>query len=528
MSSARSFVSRVAVLGAALASGACAAPAVSPAPASSPTAIAVGSEAAPITAEAMRARIYFLAADALRGRDTPSPELETAAAYLASEAQRIGLEPAGENGGYYQRWPYSMYQLRADATQLGVTGPRGTETLRLGRDFFAVGAPGADVEGAMVFVGAELSPEAEAAGVLRDRIAVFVLPGTGDRNWRMARTRQFEAARQAGARAVIHVLDPAWGEPQIQQSAAQTARAGRVLGQAPPIAQYHLAHAAAGRLFAAADLSLDRLWQEAANGGSPGVTLAGLTARAAAPRDRLEQADPPNVVAVLPGRDPALRDEHIILSAHFDHVGVGTPMNGDSIYNGADDNASGTAALLEIARALLMLPESERPRRSVAFLWVSGEEKGLLGSRWFSDNPTIPIEQLVANINMDMISGDRHRDSVVVIGKDYSTMGETVNRVIAGLPELNLIASDDIWPEQQFFYRSDQLNFMRKEIPSLFFFTGVHECYHRPCDTVEFTDPSKAARVSNLVLHTVRALADADERPRWDPEGLEEVRRLTQ
>jgi hypothetical protein len=102
-----------------------------------------------------------------------------------------------------------------------------------------------------------------------------------------------------------------------------------------------------------------------------------------------------------------------------------------------------------------------------------------------------------------------------------------VSRVIAGLPELNLIASDDIWPEQQFFYRSDQLNFMRKEIPSLFFFTGVHECYHRPCDTVDFIDSGKAARVSNLVFHTVRALADADERPRWDPDGLEEVRRLT-
>jgi hypothetical protein len=513
---------RAAILGAALALGACAAPSVSP-PVSAPAA----AEATPVTAEAMRARISFLAADAMRGRDTPSPELEIAAEYLANEAQRLGLEPRGEGGTFYQRWPYSLYQLRADATRLGITGPRGTQTLDLGRDFFAVGAPGGEIEGGVVFVGRDFAGAAEAEGILRDRIALFVLPGTGDRNWRMTRARQVAAAERGGARAVIHVLDPAWSAAQIQQAAQQAARPGRLLGHPAPLAQYHLSYAAAERLMAAADLSLEELWRRAADGDVQGIMLPGITARAAAPRDRLEQAEPPNVVAVLPGRDPALRDEYIILSAHFDHVGVGTPMNGDSIYNGADDNASGTAALLEIARALSMLPESERPRRSIAFLWVSGEEKGLLGSRWFSDNPTIPIEQLVANINMDMIAGDRHRDSVVVIGKDYSTMGETVSRVIAGLPELNLIASDDIWPEQQFFYRSDQLNFMRKEIPSLFFFTGVHECYHRPCDTVDFIDSGKAARVSNLVFHTVRALADADERPRWDPDGLEEVRRLT-
>jgi Zn-dependent M28 family amino/carboxypeptidase len=231
------------------------------------------------------------------------------------------------------------------------------------------------------------------------------------------------------------------------------------------------------------------------------------------------------VVAILPGRDPALRDEYVLLSAHMDHVGVGRPMNGDSIYNGADDNASGTSGLLEIARVLSSLPE--RPRRSVVFLWVSGEEKGLLGSRWFADNPTFPIERVVANINADMIGSDRHRDSVVVIGKDYSTLGEVVNRVNARHPELRLTASDDIWPEQQFFYRSDHVNFLRKEIPALFFFTGVHECYHQPCDTPDFVDAGKAARVATLILHTVTDIANAERRPEWDPAGLEEVRRLT-
>jgi hypothetical protein len=504
--------------------GACAAPAFAPAGATpAPTAVEVA--ATPITGEAMRARIYYLASDALRGRDTPSPGLEAAAAYLSSESQRIGLHPAGDDGTYYQRWPFSLYQLSADGTQLSVTGPRGTQAFRSGADFYAAGGMGGPVEAGLVFVGRELPERAEQDGTLRERVAVFALPGPRNRDWRRLRARQLAAAERGGALAVVHVLDPGGSPAALAQAAAAAGRPGRVIGEPGSVTQYHLSHAAASRLFAAAGLSLDELWRQAAAGTVQGTALTGLTVRAGAPRALLEPAYPPNVVAVLPGSDPVLRNEYVILSAHFDHVGVGAPMNGDSIYNGADDNASGTAALLEIARTLAAMPE--RPRRSVAFLWVSGEEKGLLGSRWFSDNPTIPLESLVANINIDMIAGDTHRDSVVVIGKDYSTLGEVVNRVNARLPQLRLVASDDIWPEQQFFYRSDQLNFMRREIPALFFFTGVHRCYHRPCDTVEFIDPGKAARIANLVLHTVREIADAPERPQWDPEGLAEVRRLT-
>src|SRR5690606_25103748 len=197
----------------------------------------------------------------------------------------------------------------------------------------------------------------------------------------------------------------------------------------------------------------------------------------------------PNVVAVLPGSDPALRDEYVILSAHMDHVGVGPHVNGDSIYNGADDDASGTSGLLEVAEAMVSLPQA--PRRSVVFLHVSGEEHGLLGSRWYSDHPTVPLERVVANINVDMI-GRNSPDSVVVIGKEYSSLGEVVNGVGADHPELGLVVSDDIWPEERFFFRSDHFNFARKEIPALFFFTGVHEDYHQPSDEVEKLDVDKA------------------------------------
>jgi Zn-dependent M28 family amino/carboxypeptidase len=240
--------------------------------------------------------------------------------------------------------------------------------------------------------------------------------------------------------------------------------------------------------------------------------------------EALDRATAPNVVALLRGSDPVLRDEYVILSAHLDHVGVGTPVGGDSIYNGADDNASGTAALLAVAEA--MAASGVRPRRSVVFLHVSGEEKGLLGSRWYSENPTLPLASTVANVNVDMI-GANSPDSVVVIGKTYSTLGPLADRLQVRHPELGLTLSDDLWPEQRFFYRSDHFNFARKEVPAIFFFTGVHACYHRPCDEVARLDTDKAARITRMILYLVHEIADDPERPRWDPAGLEEVRRLT-
>jgi hypothetical protein len=232
---------------------------------------------------------------------------------------------------------------------------------------------------------------------------------------------------------------------------------------------------------------------------------------------------PPNVVAILRGADPALAGEYVVLSAHMDHVGVGRPVRGDSIFNGADDNASGTSALLEVAEAFAAL--DRRPARSIVFLAVSGEEKGLLGSRYFSDHPTVPLRSVVANVNMDMI-GRNSTDTVVVIGKDYSSLGEVVQRVAAENSWLRLAAGDDIWPEERFFFRSDHFNFARKEIPALFFFAGVHDDYHQPSDQVERIDTDKAARVARLIFLTTWTIAADPQRPRWTPEGLAEVRAM--
>jgi hypothetical protein len=233
----------------------------------------------------------------------------------------------------------------------------------------------------------------------------------------------------------------------------------------------------------------------------------------------------PNVVAIFPGSDPTLRNEYVVLSAHMDHVGVGRPVRGDSIYNGADDDASGTSALIEVAEAFASMPR--RPARSILFLGVSGEEDGMLGSEYFSDHPTVPITSIVANLNIDMI-GRNARDDVTVIGKNYSSLGPLVERIAEehrGI--VGITPADDRWPGQRFFFRSDHYSFARKEIPAIFFFAGPHEDYHEPSDEVEALDVDKAARVTRLVFLTAHSVATTPQRPQWTESGLREVRRMT-
>jgi Zn-dependent M28 family amino/carboxypeptidase len=255
------------------------------------------------------------------------------------------------------------------------------------------------------------------------------------------------------------------------------------------------------------------------------VPLAGVnTSLAAAITETVHRV--PNVAGILVGSDPELRDSYVVFSAHFDHVGSNcrgiTPQN--TVCNGADDDASGTAAVMELAEAFAMLPV--KPRRSIVFLAVSGEEKGLLGSRFYADHPTVPIESMVANVNLDMI-GRNHPDSVVVIGQTYSSLGPLLHEVNERHPELGMTISDDLWPEQRFFFRSDHFNFARREVPAIFFFTGTHEDYHAAGDTVDKIDLDKITRITRLIFHYANAIANDTERPVWDPAGLEEVRRLT-
>jgi Zn-dependent M28 family amino/carboxypeptidase len=216
-----------------------------------------------------------------------------------------------------------------------------------------------------------------------------------------------------------------------------------------------------------------------------------------------------------------LSGEYVAFSAHMDHVGVGAPdASGDSIFNGADDDASGTVAVVEVAEAMAAL--TTRPRRSMVFLLVSGEEHGLWGSEYFAANATIPMERVVADLNADMV-GRNWSDTIVAIGKEHSDLGATLERVNAAHPELGMTAIDDLWPDERFYFRSDHYNFARKGVPILFFFNGVHPDYHRPSDSPDKIDAEKESRILRLLYFLGREVGDADARPTWNPESYQSI-----
>ncbi len=226
----------------------------------------------------------------------------------------------------------------------------------------------------------------------------------------------------------------------------------------------------------------------------------------------------PNVVGFLPGSDPALRDEWVVFTAHFDHVSGPPDETGDAIYNGADDNASGTAAVMELAEAFSMLPTA--PRRSIAFVLVSGEEKGLLGARHFARGASLPQDVMVADINADMVSMN-WPDSIFVFGRDLSTLGSTLDRVIEAHPEVNVSIMENRWPQLPLLRMSDQFAFIQEGIPGIFFFSGLHDNLHSPNDELDAVDCDKAARVTRLMFHFGYEVAQAGERPTWTEAGRE-------
>jgi hypothetical protein len=480
--------------------------------------------AAGITAAGIHRQIAFLASDEMRGRDTPSPELDRAAEYIEQEFRSFGLQPGGEQGGFEQRYALQRRALATESARLSLVGTGGSVELVHGTDFAAFAGVPNEVRAPVAMLSGSI--ESATAG-LQGKVVLARLPGADmTRDFARALNQQRAAAQAAGAAAVIFLVDAGFPAQTLAVTAEQNGRPrGLALGEPSDIPAFLMSQAAAQRIARAHGVDLARILEQKGAGAVVPLAGAELTAEASAPVRVVEDMRAPNVIGILPGSDPELRDSYVVFSAHFDHVGVGRPdAAGDSIYNGADDNASGTSGLLEVARAFASLPKA--PARSLVFLAVSGEEKGLLGSEYYSDHPTVPLEKIVANINVDMI-GRNAADSIVVIGQEYSTLGPLVQEVAAAHPELGLTVAQDIWPEQRFFFRSDHYNFARKDIPALFFFAGVHEDYHRPSDHVEKIDTDKTARVARLIFYTAYEIANRSTAPAWSEQGLREVRALT-
>ena len=472
-----------------------------------------------ITESDIRRRVGLIADDSMRGRDTPSPELDKAAAYIAGEYRRLGLRPAGDNNGYLQHYSLDRIQIVVDSSAVMIHG-RVDTTLTYGTDALFSGNvfESRDYAGELVLVAGPLGGSLGAdTSVVAGKMVILATP---PRN-RGERERVL-GWKPAGIVVPSSVPDSTWAQLVNRTSRPQlrdpSLRSGGPLVLATRIATLQSIVARLG-----GDLS-------AAQGGTAFrvTSLGGAQLHVHARVRVLERRSAPNVVAILPGSDPKLKDEYVVFSAHMDHVGVAGPggsggcraQGADSICNGADDDGSGTVAVVEIAEAFAKL--NPKPKRSILFLNVSGEEKGLWGSAYFSDNPTVPLNNVVANLNIDMV-GRNWRDTIVAIGKEHSDLGATLNRVAQDHPELNMRPIDDIWPQENFYFRSDHYNFAKKGVPILFFFSGTHPDYHRPGDEPSKIDAEKEARVTRLIFYLGLEIANAAQRPKWNPDSYKRI-----
>jgi Zn-dependent M28 family amino/carboxypeptidase len=266
----------------------------------------------------------------------------------------------------------------------------------------------------------------------------------------------------------------------------------------------------------------DVLAAEKKGGKMPTGALLGTLATAS--KTRIRAVESHNVVGMIEGSDPKLKSQYVVLSAHLDHVGVGEPVNGDRIYNGAMDNAIGTSMILEIARSIQAMPQ--KPRRSILIIALTSEEKGLIGSDYFGHNPTVPKESLVADVNLDMPILTYPLQDLVVLGGERSSIGPAVAAAAAAE---GLKVVPDPAPEEMFFVRSDHYSFVQSGIPAVSIDTGpggpgaaaqklfLDNNYHKPSDQLDLPfDWNSAAKFKHVGLATALSLANGDERPRWN------------
>jgi DNA-binding transcriptional ArsR family regulator len=412
-----------------------------------------------ITEQDVRRRIDLIANDSMRGRNTPSPELELTAAYVAQVFRGAGLRPLGDSGGYFQRYPLVRRRLVPEQSALELAGPGGTARIPFGaRLAFAQGSiPDRSVRAPVAVLGGAVTAEAVVPDSVRGRLLVWLVDVTGPGAGSIDGVAG--ALIQAGPAAVLLVPN----DTGFVRGAA--ARSSRERVDRPNSAGGGFTALAADEsAIAGAVPGWDSLFRRLRASPSAQFVATPITATVTFADSVVGHVTAPNVVGVVPGTDPKLADQYVVISAHMDHLGVEPGASPDSIYNGADDNGSGTVGVLEIARAMAA---GGRPRRSVIFAIVSGEEKGLWGSEYFVAHSPVPLGAIVADLNLDMI-GRNWRDTVGVIGREHSDLGQILDQVAARHRELRVTPVGDRWPDQNRFYRSDHYNFARAGIPILF------------------------------------------------------------
>lgn len=485
-------------------------------------------------------RIAVLSDDAMEGRGTGTPGHERAAAYVIGELERLGLEPAGTDGWYQPiRFIEQTLKLDGSSAVLTIAGQSRDLSLTDNAVVWANGPLPTSVDAELVFVGygqhMPSSGYSDLDGIdLTGKIAVYVngapsgMPSLTLTHARAQRNRNLIARGAVGTITLAPPpTDPVAYWANVRRSAARpgffpedpSAKAFMEMTLHPDLG---------AALFAGTPRSLDQIFADA-RAAAPQTSFA-LDARLSgrfASEGRVVVS--PNVVARLPGSDPALADEYVVMTSHLDHVGIGTPVNGDAIYNGALDNASGVAAQLDIAEQLIAL----KPRRSVLFVLVTAEEKGLLGSRAFVNNPTVPRDSIVANLNYDMALPIIPLTGVNVLGATESTIGDHARAVGA---QMGLPLTPDPFPAENRFIRSDQYSFIAAGIPAVAFkfgfaadtpeaaairtFNETH--YHKPSDEVD-TTPLRVEdeiRLHDFIVSLALRVANAPDRPTWNADSI--------
>lgn len=445
------------------------------------------------------------------GADATSSGSERAAAYLAGAFHAMGLEAAGDSGTYLQRLPQVGSGLDPATFSFFATGTQGSDMPVFGSDFFVLPSAVSSVSAPLVWAGVAAPgrqpPGPDAAG----RVMAFYLPGVyADETWQATLSTTVRGSVSAGAAAVMFVLDPKFAGDGTGLLAPEP------FGEVLPGMVVGLRYATAQKVFRNGLRDLDQL----RHGTNRIVPVTGTTVTLRADRG-FADVRPPNVVAVLPGSDPVLKDTHVVFSAP---VGPDRDRRGDPA-SGAND-ASGAAALIEIAEAFASLPSP--PARSLIFLGVGRTHDEPLGSRHFVANAPVPAKQIVAGISVDRVA-DTAPGAVAAIGQHYTSLGELAHETASAYPELGLAIASDLSPEDDRFFSSDPLSFARIDVPAILFTAGAraaeplaHDA--EPDDTTP-ADADRLARVARLVFYFGHTLGTRVERPMWTAEGRAAVQR---
>lgn len=506
-------------------------------------------------AQRIEADLRYLADDRLEGRETGTRGYDLAAGYIARRFDEIGLQPAGDGDTYFQHVPLLKATLLEDGARFSITRDGRSIELAFKQEFLPspnFNAAEFSLQAPAVFVGQAVhAPELDQddfAGLdLDGKVAVIFggAPERFDNDRRAFYASSREKLRSVAERGAVGAVFVGTAEDEVRapwaRSAANWARPsmrlrdadGRAIDSFPQLrAVARISAAAADALFVGGERTAAQLFDAAKAGSLKGFDLPGTVLIAG--KSLLEPLESRNVVGRIPGSDPALRAEHVVYTAHLDHVGIGAPVKNDRgvedrIYNGALDNALGVAIMLEAA--LQLQGSADKPKRSLLFVALTAEEKGLLGAEWFVRQPPVPKESLVANINMDMPVLTAPSTDVVPIGIEHSTLKAVVE---AAAKEVGVALSPDPFPEEVVFVRSDQYAFVRAGIPAVYLDGGVvaadeerdpkvaltwflRNCYHQPCDDadqpIHYGD---AARLARLNARIGRLVGDAAERPQWN------------